>query len=105
MLHGVTGDITSLACYGECPGAGPHSGGYDPQDIGTSGATPYVYVQNDYLPDEVSGGYIRAYEVVQGCASYDPEDEEYNGRKIRVETYYYEDSTYLNWNHEVLSTC
>lgn len=101
MLAGVTtsSSVTSLACYDTCPGTGAHA--YtepNPVDMGTLSNQPPVYVQNDYLPDEIEGGYFRAYRVMTGCGALEGGD--YNGRRVKIELYYWDDGGYVNWNHE-----
>lgn len=47
--------ITSLQCYGTCPGSGPHSHSYpNPIDQGAGGSQPSAWVQLDYLPASVN---------------------------------------------------
>lgn len=102
MLAGITSvtNVTALACYGTCPGGGSHAyTNPNPIDMGAGTTTPAVYVQNDYLPDDISGGYLTALRIMTGCGAY--ESPNYNGRRVKVSIYYYDTSSnYVNWNHE-----
>jgi hypothetical protein len=95
MLAGVGGNVSTLACYDPDPYTahpiyagkpnpwptcrttddsppdtvtGNHSGLTAPTDIANGGST--VYVQNDYLPSAVRGGYLYPEDATTGC--YDP---------------------------------
>ena len=42
-----------------------------------------AWAQVDYLPNNVSGGHIRAYKVEGGCAEYS--GVQFNGKRVKVE--------------------
>lgn len=102
MLAGTTTstNITSLSCYGTCPGGGSHSHSYpNPVDMGAGTSTPSVFAQADYLPSDIAGGYALAYRDTTGqCGE---KNDPYNGRRITVQIYHYNTSgSYVNWNYE-----
>lgn len=112
MLAGVSGNISTLQCYDPNPFSahpswpgkpnpwapcrtiddspadgvtGAHSGLTAPTDIAGSGT---VYVQNDYLPDAVRGGYLYAVDASTGCYSSGTA-----GKRTKVWIYYYDMSS------------
>ena len=101
MLAGISSstNITSLTCYGVCPGT-PHSHTYpNPVDMGAGTATPAEWSQADYLPNDISGGYVLAFRDTNGACG--EKDTPYNGRRITVQIYHYNTSAaYVNWNYE-----
>jgi hypothetical protein len=99
VLAGITSGgsgITGLATY---PDGTPHPGVY-PVDMSAGGGNPYTYVQIDYLPSDVDGGYTFSYRDDSGCAAYNPSSGYYNGRRVRTFVYHYRDNTLLDVHGE-----
>lgn len=117
MVASVGGNISTLACYDPDPfvahpsfpgkpnpwapcrttddsppdgATGAHGGMTAPTDIAGTGT---VWLQNDYLPNSVRGGYLYAQDASTLCYSYPTNDSRYAGRRTKVWIYYYDTSS------------
>lgn len=117
VLAGAGGTVSTLACYDPDPFVahpvrpgkpnpwapcrttddsppdgvtGNHGGIYVPVDVsGNAGAG--VYVQNDYLPAVVRGGYLWAEDLTTGCFNAST-----SGSRTKVWIYYYDGTGYTD---------
>ena len=118
MLAGTGGNITTLGCYDPNPFVahpiwsgkpnpwatcrttddsppdgytGPHSGATAPTDIGGGNGSTTVWVQNDYLPSAVRGGYLWAEDATSACYNAST-----SGARTKVWIYYYDNVGYTD---------
>lgn len=95
-LGGTAGTITTLAFY---PGGAPHPG-VNAVDVGAGGGSA-VWHQIDYVPANVSGGWVYVSELHESgyCSQWSPGSPYYNGAKISVDVYFYDDQgNYAGWH-------
>ncbi len=106
VLAGISANVWNAECYYDatynpsiwptCAAGYTHAGGYSGGsttfDIGNGNPDHWVFMQLDYLPSNVSGGWVHAYNVSDGCAAYDVSSPYWNGRKLVVEFWFYDTS-------------
>ncbi len=111
VLSGISANVWNGECYypsqnstiwAPCGTAGTHSGTYTPFDIGNGNPDHWIFFQLDYLPSNIAGGYVKAYQDNTNCASYSDTSPNWNGHKLVVEFQFYNTSgQYVTWAHAV----
>ncbi|MPZ99696.1 MAG: hypothetical protein GEU80_10240 [Dehalococcoidia bacterium] len=105
VLSGIWANVWNAECYypplwAPCGAAGPHSGGNTPFDIGNGNPDHWIFAQLDYLPTNVSGGWMQDWNISSACA--DKTGAEWNGRKLYVKIYFYDTAgNIITWIHAI----
>ena len=85
--------------WAPCGPNGSHlTNGGIPVDIGDGNAGHWIFFQMDYLPSNIGGGWMQAFNEYVGCAS--DEGIYFSGRRIRVDVDFYDTSgNFVNWTY------
>lgn len=100
----ITAYYWNAQCYGTpqwptCGAGGLHAtNGGIPVDIGNGNPGHWAFFQIDYVPSNIGGGMMQAYNIWQGCANHTGGN--YNGHRIQVDVDFYDTSgTWINWTN------